>query len=482
MGCRDNTATYIKNHKTMRRIILGLLVAAATIVATAEIRVVTLDKDSNLKEILGTDTMTLDSMKINGYLSHENLYTVAWMTFRKLAYIDMGDCDLENDEIPEEGLNPYPFLIDTDNMDYYTKLSSVIFPKKLKRIGDYALATSLVENIELPDELESIGVSAFDSCKRLKGKVTIPEGINTLAASCFYYCARIDTLSLPSTLKNIEENALSGLISMRSINLPNSIQSIGNGACSYWFGYLNDLALPESLETLGRRAFRQSHIQKLFFNEQCKLASISQYAFEDCRLTEVSFSPSIIVIEEGAFRNNFIEELYLPASIRSIDILAFQNCKYLKKVVIPATIREILGDAFNSCNSLTDIYIMAMNPPTIVASSFEYPERMTLYVPEGAKAAYEAANHWKDFGAIVEVTEFPSAGREAVIAEGAISGRAFGAAGEAVVEGDDVPYAIFSTDGTEVASGVAEGRTTIPLPAGIYVASVGGKARRIAVR
>ena len=53
---------------------------------------------------------------------------------------------------------------------------------------------------------------------------------------------------------------------------------------------------------------------------------------------------------------------------------------------------------------------------------------------------------------------------------------------EAVVEGDDVPYAIFSTDGTEAASGVAKGRTTIPLPAGIYVARIGGTSRRIAVR
>lgn len=33
----------------------------------------------------------------------------------------------------------------------------------------------------------------------------------------------------------------------------------------------------------------------------------------------------------------------------------------------------------------------------------------TLYVPEGCKAAYEAAEYWQDFKEIIEVTDVPDA-------------------------------------------------------------------------
>ncbi|MDD6777590.1 MAG: hypothetical protein PUD91_00950, partial [Bacteroidales bacterium] len=92
------------------------------------------------------------------------------------------------------------------------------------------------------------------------------------------------------------------------------------------------------------------------------------------------------------------------------------------------------------------------------------------------------ADHWKDFGKIVEVEEFPSAGREAVIAGGGNAARAFGAQGAAVIEGEGARYAIFTTDGREVASGIADGRTEVPLPQGIYVARTATATHRIAVR
>ena len=53
--------------------------------------------------------------------------------------------------------------------------------------------------------------------------------------------------------------------------------------------------------------------------------------------------------------------------------------------------------AFMNCKSLTKLTCLKTTPPTAEANTFNgIKEKATLYVPKGAKAAYEAAANWKD--------------------------------------------------------------------------------------
>ncbi|MDD6778315.1 MAG: hypothetical protein PUD91_04715 [Bacteroidales bacterium] len=56
------------------------------------------------------------------------------------------------------------------------------------------------------------------------------------------------------------------------------------------------------------------------------------------------------------------------------------------------------------------------------------------------------------------------------------------ATGAVVIEADGTRYAIYTTDGREVAAGTATGRTEVTLPRGIYVARTATATHRIAVR
>ena len=103
-------------------------------------------------------------------------------------------------------------------------------------------------------------------------------------------------------------------------------------------------------------------------------------------------------------------------------------------------------------------------------------------MPVGAKAAYEAAPVWKDFKEIVEVSQFPSAGVEAVLSDGAADVRVYGTEGAAVIDGDGVGYAVYSADGLQVATGIADGKTEISLPSGLYIVRTGSRATKIAVK
>ena len=92
----------------MRHLLSFLMAAVVAIAMNAEVRVINLDANSNVSEILGDDILTIDSMKVNGYLSHKNLTTISWMVNRHLEYLDLGDCTIEGNEIPAKGLCPTP--------------------------------------------------------------------------------------------------------------------------------------------------------------------------------------------------------------------------------------------------------------------------------------------------------------------------------------------------------------------------------------
>ena len=62
------------------------------------------------------------------------------------------------------------------------------------------------------------------------------------------------------------------------------------------------------------------------------------------------------------------------------------------------------SDAFYGCNNLKKIYASPTTPPSVYYPfSYTTYENATLYVPTGSKAAYQAADYWKDFTNIVEM-------------------------------------------------------------------------------
>ena len=151
-------------------------------------------------------------------------------------------------------------------------------------------------------------------------------------------------------------------------------------------------------------------------------------------------------------------------------------------MVFDKNIKSIGVSAFAENDVLSEVYVKAQIPPTIEASSFENRSEKSLFVPVGAKEAYSTAEYWKDFGEIIEVEQFPVAGREAVIAASGLNVRTFGIERAAVIEGDGIGYAVYSADGRKVAEGIANGRTEVPLPKGIYIVKADTVTRRIAVR
>lgn len=137
------------------------------------------------------------------------------------------DPTLENYEIPE-GVT----TIEEDAF-YESSIKNIIIPGSVTKIGPAAFCGSSIQNIIIPESVTKIGTAAFRGCYNLR-KVSFKgkKGITKIPAYCFHGCTSLQTISLPSSIRTIEDSAFekSGL---KTLTLPSSVRLVNNDAFAY---------------------------------------------------------------------------------------------------------------------------------------------------------------------------------------------------------------------------------------------------------
>ena len=140
-----------------------------------------------------------------------------------------------------------------------TELTYVNLPTSITTIGIQAFAgcTSLeIEDLSLPN-LKTIGLSAFSGVKITKisnlGKLTSLPNLNS-NQNIFGDKTTLISVNLPNTLTSIGNNVFNGYSSLANINLPASLTTIRSLAFSNCTSITGIIDLP-NLETLGQDAF-----------------------------------------------------------------------------------------------------------------------------------------------------------------------------------------------------------------------------------
>ena len=173
----------------------------------------------------------------------------------------------------------------------------------------------------------------------------------------FSGCSRLTSLTIPSSVTEIDESAFEGCSGLTSLTIPSSVTSIGKSAFDGCSG-LTSLTLPSSV------------------------TRISESAFEGC---------------------SGLTSLTLPSSVTEIGGYAFKGCSRLTSLTLPSSVTWISESAFDGCSGLTSIYVSWESPLSIDASTFKdvNTEKCILYVPEGTYDDYWLSN-WGIFANIVE--------------------------------------------------------------------------------
>ena len=216
--------------------------------------------------------------------------------------------------------------------------------------GCFARCNNL-ESVSLPSTLEFIGDEAFYSCEKLPA-IDIPDSVNRLGNSVFSGCVSIESLTIPEGVTELRYYFASGCTALKEINLPSTIIELGDGAfaaCTV----LETIKLPEGLVSI-RGAFKYcSALGNIEFPES--LEKIEYMAFYDCDLlTDISFTDNLNYIGDRAFEEcDGLIEITIPDNVEEISYRAFADCDNLVKVSTAAD--KIYENAFAECDSLVQI-------------------------------------------------------------------------------------------------------------------------------
>lgn len=215
------------------------------------------------------------------------------------------------------------------------------------------------KNTIIPNDITSIGFSAFEGCTRLT-TISIPNSVTNIEWYAFCWCSGLKTIDIPNSVTNIGKSAFQGCDGLKSINIPNSVISIGEMAfegCTK----LTSLTIPNSVQTLGAAAFRNCYsLKKLYWNA------------ENCQYSSTTYS--------APFNwNSSLTHIIIGSNVQSIG----DNMFYLD----------------NYYNNIKTVTCQALVPPVItdVCFSPKTYENATLCVSKDSKSAYLMAEGWKAF-------------------------------------------------------------------------------------
>ena len=109
-------------------------------------------------------------------------------------------------------------------------------------------------------------------------------------------------------------------------------------------------------------------------------------------------------IGAGAFRNASEITSIDFNNVTEIGASAFLAASKLSSITMN-NVSTIKGVAFANCTALKTITVKTSTPPTITNTTFFKVTGATVYVPKGAKTAYENDSLWKKLGTIKELEQ-----------------------------------------------------------------------------
>lgn len=264
-------------------------------------------------------------------------------------------------------------------------ISTVIFAPGRKMVGGFAGCSSL-ENVVIPDGVESIDNRAFYNCRGIFD-IEIPDSVTEIGDYAFYGCTYLENVKLSENLTSIGNYAFNQCKALTAIDLPDSLTSIGNYAFYKCTG-LTDVTLPKNLSSIGSNAFGFTKIKEITIPASLDITDASGI-FSNTPLEKAVFSEGVKSIPDSMFEGcDSLAEVVFPDSLTSIGAYAFGNTA-LTRVVLPENVETIGDSAFAHCDSLSEI-VFNDNLKSVGESAFELTAIKEVNVPAGVEFAQDA--------------------------------------------------------------------------------------------
>ena len=218
-----------------------------------------------------------------------------------------------------------------------------------------------------------IGFTAFQWAPDLE-EVTIPNTVKTIGEAAFNLCPKLRSITVPNSVVTIEEWGIAHNESLRELHL-------GSGAVN-----LDDYAIVGNTALEVITVDENNPVYDSRNNCNGIITTVNNSMVHDRHILFTACSRTVLPrevtwIARGAYQDQGITMVILPAQITNLEHSCFEGCEYL-----------------------TAIYNFSHEPQGCMSTTFEdyHYENCTLYVPLGTKEIYQQVPVWGSFRHIEE--------------------------------------------------------------------------------
>ncbi len=395
--------------------------------------VVNVPKAGTLKECIaaaGKDYTRIQSLKITGQIDYDDfifmrgMKNLSALNLKEVKIMKSNTFDEYGNQCAEDMIPDKAFSV----FDNAPRLYNLVLPDNLKTIGGSAFhSQSLSGSLIIPEGVKEIKAYAFYKCNNLTGTLSLPSTLEIIGYGTFEECGFTCELLLPQNLKSIRGRAFKKCENLYgNLILPDGLSIIEDEAFFFCKNLKGDLKIPQKVKKIGNGAFKYSGLNgRLTLSEG--LEYIGDNAFIECKFRGPLVMPSTLKsIGVSAFEgNSFFGELKLPISLQELGESAFNASGYINGTLeIPENITAIKKNTFSSCSGTHKIILpstmdvihsyafylpsgiivcKAVNPPYVGNGYLAgvSKDNVVVEVPLASLAAYRTAPGWSDFKKIV---------------------------------------------------------------------------------
>ena len=180
---------------------------------------------------------------------------------------------------------------------------SVTLPKSLKNIGIRAFENTALTEITVPESVEKIGRGAFNEIYTLKTVNWNAISIESNEDNYFYYS--VENFNFGNKVKDIPAY-LCSYLQLESISLPESVETIGERAF-YIFNFIDSITIPDNVKYIGKKAFHAYYIKAFNVSEENDYFASKDGILYNKDFTEIIYLPGRL---EG--------EITVPATVTNL--------------------------------------------------------------------------------------------------------------------------------------------------------------------
>lgn len=242
-----------------------------------------------------------------------------------------------------------------------------------KQVGIYILAgigskgfnNCEITSVTIPSTVKNVNSDAFQNCKKLK-TVNLPPNAN-VTAEAFNGCDNLTAVNVVGGTGNL--SSFDGILCKDGVvffcppaydgivHIPSSVKEIGSG-CFKNHQRITEVVIDNGVSALSGDAFKDCLALKSA-TIPGSIKSVSSSAFQGCiSLERVSFNEGVAEISDKAFSGCAnLHSISMPRTLSHLGNYAFENCFALESVKLGDRLEKISYGAFGYCSSLKEVIL-----------------------------------------------------------------------------------------------------------------------------